>query len=268
MVNIGEFARLGGVSTRMLRHYDAIGVLKPAHVDPHSNRRSYDVAQLPTLNRLIALKGLGFSLDEIGQLLGEGVDPAEMKGMLRLRQAEFERRVRHDRHVLDRVTARLRLIEQENRMNAQIETKQADAVTIAALTATAQDASPQSTGHVLRTLFEQVIERMEAVNADRTTPIARYVSVAGSPHVEIIAGYAVDAVPGLETQSLPAVEVASTIHEGPVAGIATAYQDLAHWAEANGHHPLLESPRWRHHFLEANGNDESHWIIELQLELT
>ncbi|MGY4767100.1 MerR family DNA-binding transcriptional regulator [Kribbella sp. CWNU-51] len=34
MVNIGEFARLGGVSTRMLRHYDAIGVLKPADVDP------------------------------------------------------------------------------------------------------------------------------------------------------------------------------------------------------------------------------------------
>jgi DNA-binding transcriptional MerR regulator len=269
MVNIGEFARLGGVSTRMLRHYDAIGVLKPAHVDPHSGRRSYDVAQLPALNRLVALKGLGFSLDEIGQLLGEGVDPSEMKGMLRLRRAEVERRVRHDRHVLDRVTARLRLIEQETRMNAQIETKQTDAVSIAALTATAQDASPQSTGHVLRNLFEQVIERMEAVNADRTTPIARYVSVAGSPQVEIIAGYAVPTeVPGLQTQSLPAVEVASTIHQGPVAGIAAAYQDLARWAEANGHHTLLESPRWRHHFLEANGDDETHWIIELQLELT
>jgi DNA-binding transcriptional MerR regulator len=44
MVNIGEFARLGGVSTRMLRHYDAIGILKPADVDPASGRRSYDVA--------------------------------------------------------------------------------------------------------------------------------------------------------------------------------------------------------------------------------
>lgn len=270
MVNIGEFARLGGVSTRMLRHYDAIGVLKPAHVDPHSGRRSYDVTQLTTLNRLVALKGLGFSLDEVGRLLGEGVDPAEMKGMLRLRQAEFERRVRHDRHVLDRVTARLRLIEQENRMNTTIETKHAEALTIAALSATADDASPQSTGQVLRDLFEQVIERMEAVKADRTTPVARFVSADSGPAVEVIAGYAVptDSVPGLQTRSLPAVEVASTIHQGPISGIAAAYQDLARWAEANGHHDLLESPRWRHHFLEADGDDETHWITELQLELT
>ena len=120
MVNIGEFARLGGVSTRMLRHYDAIGVLRPADVDPYNGRRSYDVAQLPMPNRLVALKGLGFSLDEVGVLLSEGVDPAELHGMLRLRQAEFERRVRQDRHALGRVTARLRLIEQETQVTTQI----------------------------------------------------------------------------------------------------------------------------------------------------
>jgi len=140
MVNIGEFARLGGVSTRMLRHYDALGVLKPAHVDTYSGRRSYDVAQLPVLNRLVALKGLGFSLDEVGVLLGEGVGPAQLQGMLRLRQAEFERRVRHDRHALDRVTARLRLIEQETQVTTQIETKQVDPLTLATLSATAPDA--------------------------------------------------------------------------------------------------------------------------------
>jgi DNA-binding transcriptional MerR regulator len=247
----------------MLRHYDAIGVLKPAHVDPRTGRRSYDVAQLPTLNRLVALKGLGFS-----QLLGEGVDPTEMKGMLRLREAEFERRMRHDRHVLERVTARLRLIEQETRMNTNIETKHADALTIAALSATVPDASPQSTGPALRVLFEQVIEHMEAAKADRTTPVARSVPTAGK--VEITAGYAIlgDSVPGLHPRTLPAVEVASTIHQGPMSGIAAAYQDLARWAEAHGHHNLLESPRWRHHFLEAAGDDQTHWIIELQLELT
>lgn len=155
-------------------------------------------------------------------------------------------------------------------MNTTIETKHAEALTIAALSATADDASPQSTGQVLRDLFEQVIERMEAVKADRTTPVARFVSADSGPAVEVIAGYAVptDSVPGLQTRSLPAVEVASTIHQGPISGIAAAYQDLARWAEANGHHDLLESPRWRHHFLEADGDDETHWITELQLELT
>ena len=58
-------------------------------------------------------------------------------------------------------------------MNSTVEIKQADAVRIAALSATAHDASPQSTGHVLRDLFGQVIERMEAVKADRTTPFTK-----------------------------------------------------------------------------------------------
>ena len=270
MVNIGEFARLGGVSTRMLRHYDAIGVLKPADVDPFNGRRSYDVAQLPVLNRLVALKGLGFSLDEIGVLLSEGVDPAQLHGMLRLRQAEFERRVRQDRHALDRVTARLRLIEQETQVTTQIETKQVDALTLAALSATADDASCQSTGTVVQSLFGQVIDRMEAVTADRTAPVAHYVSISDEAGVHITAGYAVpsDSVPGLEVYSLPAANVASTIHQGPMAGIAAAYQTLAQWAEANGHPEVLESPRWREHYLEADGDDETHWIVELQLELT
>jgi DNA-binding transcriptional MerR regulator len=269
MMNIGEFARLGGVSTRRLRHYDAIGLLSPAHVDPHTGRRSYDVAQLPVLNRLVALKGLGFNLEEVGVLLAEGVDSAQMQGMLRLRRAELEREVRHARHVLDRVTARLRLIEQENHVNAQITTKQTDPLTIAGLTATAQDASRQSTGAVVQSLFEQVIEHMEAAGADRTTPIAHYVPDPDTPEVHVTAGYAVPhgSVPGLEPHTLPLTQVASTIHQGPIATISTAYQALAHWTTTNNHQRPLTSPTWREHYLEATGSDHSPWLIELQLEL-
>ncbi len=265
-MNIGEFARLGGVSTRMLRHYDALGLLVPAEVDPHTGRRSYDVAQLPVLNRLIALKELGFSLDEVGALLGEGLDPAELHGMLRLRATELERQVRHNRHTLDRVQARLRLIEQETQVNPQIETKHVEPLTIAALTAAAADASRQSTGAVVQTLFDQVITQMEAATADRTTPIAHYVPAAGTPAVQVTAGYAVPApVPGLTTHTLPATKVASIVHHGPMNTISTAYQALAHWAESTGHSPTTFT--WREHYLEANGDDQSNWLVEVQLEL-
>ena len=46
MFSIGDFAGLGRVSVRMLRHYDAIGLIRPAHVDPHSGYRYYTAAQL------------------------------------------------------------------------------------------------------------------------------------------------------------------------------------------------------------------------------
>jgi DNA-binding transcriptional MerR regulator len=65
MFSIGEFARHGRVSVRMLRHYDAIGLLRPATVDPASGYRFYEAGQLADLNRLVALKDLGFSLQQL-----------------------------------------------------------------------------------------------------------------------------------------------------------------------------------------------------------
>ena len=59
MFGIGEFARLGTVSVRTLRHYEEIGLLCPARVDPETGYRCYSPAQLEQLNRIIALKELG-----------------------------------------------------------------------------------------------------------------------------------------------------------------------------------------------------------------
>jgi DNA-binding transcriptional MerR regulator len=96
MYTIGEFSRLGAISVRMLRHYDEIGLLTPAHVDPATGNRSYAIAQLRDLNRIVALRGLGFSLAEVRRLLA-GITAAELRGMLQLRQAELEQRLAADR---------------------------------------------------------------------------------------------------------------------------------------------------------------------------
>lgn len=46
-MRIGEFAQLGQVSVRMLRHYESMDLLAPDSVDPFTGHRSYTVAQLP-----------------------------------------------------------------------------------------------------------------------------------------------------------------------------------------------------------------------------
>src|ERR1700730_3627213 len=56
MFSIGEFARHGRVSVRMLRRYDAIGLLRPACVDPPPGCCFYQPGQRAELNRIIALK--------------------------------------------------------------------------------------------------------------------------------------------------------------------------------------------------------------------
>ena len=78
MFSIGEFARHGRVSVRMLRHYDTIGLLRPACVDPASGYRFYQASQLAELNRIIALKELGFTLPQVQSILAEKVSAAEL----------------------------------------------------------------------------------------------------------------------------------------------------------------------------------------------
>ena len=89
MIKIGDFARLAEVSIVTLRHYDEIGLLKPVSVDKFTGYRYYSIEQLPRLNRILALKDLGFSLEQISTMLN-GISLEEMRGMLKLRHAEQE----------------------------------------------------------------------------------------------------------------------------------------------------------------------------------
>jgi DNA-binding transcriptional MerR regulator len=105
MLSIGEFARIGHVSPRMLRHYDQLGLLRPERLDPAPGYRSYGVHQLSRLHRLLALRDLGFTLEQIGDLL-EGEPPLEqLRGMLRLRRAELEQTVAEEQGRLRRIEA-------------------------------------------------------------------------------------------------------------------------------------------------------------------
>ena len=69
MIRIGDFSKLSRVSIKALRLYDEMGLLKPVDVDRFTGYRYYEFDQLPRLYRILALKDLGFSLEEIGRLL-------------------------------------------------------------------------------------------------------------------------------------------------------------------------------------------------------
>ena len=64
MIKIGFFSKLSQVPVKTLRYYDQIGLLKPDKIDAHTGYRYYSISQLRRLNRILALKDLGFSLDQ------------------------------------------------------------------------------------------------------------------------------------------------------------------------------------------------------------
>jgi DNA-binding transcriptional MerR regulator len=115
-LKIGEFARLAHVSLKTLHHYDTIGLFQPAHVDKFTSYRYYTLAQLPRLNRILALRDLGFTLEQVQALLDEAVGADELRGMLRLRRAQLAHEIAAAQDKLAQVDIRLRWIEEENQM--------------------------------------------------------------------------------------------------------------------------------------------------------
>ena len=107
MFRIGEFSQLARVSRRLLQFYDQQGLLTPAWTDPASGYRYYSAQQLTRLNRILALKELGFSLDDIAQMLRADVADADIHAMLLAKRAEVEHTIQEDLQRLRHIEARL-----------------------------------------------------------------------------------------------------------------------------------------------------------------
>jgi len=121
MFKIGDFSRLTRVSIKTLHHYDEIGLFKPAQVDKFTGYRYYTYDQLPHLNRILALRELGFSLEQIKGMIGHdgtiAITNEALRGMLTLRQTQLQQLVDETREQLHQVEIRLRQIEQEGKMS-------------------------------------------------------------------------------------------------------------------------------------------------------
>ena len=111
MFRIGEFSKIAQVPGSLLRYYDQIGLLKPAHIDKWTGYRYYSAKQLPRLHRILALKELGLKLEQIERLVAEEVSTAEIRGMLVLRKAQVEQSVNEERARLQQLEARLQQID-------------------------------------------------------------------------------------------------------------------------------------------------------------
>jgi DNA-binding transcriptional MerR regulator len=134
MFRIGEFSRITRVTVDTLRYYDALGLLKPANVDPFTGYRYYSAKQLLSLNRILALKEIGFSLEEIARILQENLTNDQLRGMLKaqLIRAESDRQAAELRR--EHILARLHYLNSEDDMPAyEVTLKPVETLTVAAI---------------------------------------------------------------------------------------------------------------------------------------
>jgi DNA-binding transcriptional MerR regulator len=268
MLNIGAFARLGAVTPRMLRHYDDLGLLVPERVDAASGYRLYSVHQLEALHRIVALRDIGFSLEQIRQILVEDVSIEELRGMLRLRQAQIEHSVGEEQHRLRRVEAHVRALEWRDIVELHdIVIKRTQPIRVA--WATAGGLSHADIGAAFGRLLPAVVEHLEVSGATPGISIGVYEDEGGTVDegaIVLNAGFEIgdqDVPDGAQVRvvDLPVIEVAAAVYRGEGDGIPAAWEALVAWIDESGYR-LVGDCRELYH--EWNDEDPSRNLMELQ----
>jgi DNA-binding transcriptional MerR regulator len=113
MFRIGDFSRLARVSARQLRFYEEVGLFAPSHADPHTGYRYYKAAQLAELNRILVLKELGFSLEQIRDILRAGAGAPELRHLLIAKRNEVAQTLEAEAQRLRHLETRIAQIESQ-----------------------------------------------------------------------------------------------------------------------------------------------------------
>ncbi|WP_461476346.1 MerR family transcriptional regulator [Microbacterium sp. HJ5] len=266
MYTIGEFAALGRVSVRMLRHYDEIGVLRPARVDERTGYRHYADAQLGALMRLVELRDLGCGLDEIGGVLAAEDQNAALHDALVRRQAELEASVAADRDRLARIAERLHRLEGTDTMS-DVEYRSLEPVTVYAVEGRAPGMGPENVSPVIDPLLGRLIGAIEAAGREPQEPgVFWYEAVPDSEelavHVSFTADAPAEAADGYDVVELPAVETAAVLtHRGDMPSIGRSWMALMERVADDGYR--IVGPTREVYVHAPDDRPQSEWVTEL-----
>ena len=240
MIKIGDFARLSQVSVVTLRYYDELDLLKPVRVDTFTGYRFYSADQLPRLNRILALKDLGFSLDQIRLMLADGLTSEQLRGMLSMQRNEVEKRLADEQERLRRIEARLRQIELEDKMpRYDVVLKNTPAMLVASrrVTIPTNDQVPQVLGPAYREVYDYVHQQgakdlgpcfalwhspadvYENEDAEAIVPIDR--TLQGTDRIKVY--------------ELSSTQVAAVVHHGEFEDFTQGHAAVLDWIDSNGY---------------------------------
>lgn len=265
MIKIGDFARLVQVSTVTLRHYDEIGLLKPVHVDPFTSYRYYSAAQLPRLYRILALKDLGFSLEQIETALADDLTLDQLRGMVKLKRAEVEQRIVEEQERMKRLEAWLRQIEVEETMphyDVVLKTVPPMLVASRRITIPTNDQVPAYLGPAYHEVYDYLKAQQGKDTGACLTVWHTSADTYTNEDVEAIVPIE-RPVPGSErvqVYELPQAHVASVVHHGDFAEFTRGHAALLEWIGANGY--TINGP-YREIYIKTNPKDDSTTEIQV-----
>jgi len=260
MFKIGDFARLARVSPRLLRWYEEVGLLVPAQVDSASGYRYYSASQLVQLNRILALKELGLSLEQIAAMLDTRTPGEKLRALLEERKAQAERDRSEETLRIVRIETRLRQIEalgtaqggdvvlapgRAQRMLC-VREQLPSFVAVGALMTELLETLPGHVSHEALGHFAVIAHTAEFEPEQFDLELGFFVSAETTTRIELRAGRCASTV------DLPVPElVASCVRVGPPEQAHMLAAEIAFFVETGGlqlagpgREVFLQRPRW------------------------
>jgi DNA-binding transcriptional MerR regulator/effector-binding domain-containing protein len=263
MYRIGEFSKFAMVSTRTLRLYDEMGLLKPEQQDLATSYRYYSAGQLARLNRILVLKDMGLSLEQIRPLLDSNISPEQIRGMLKLKQAELRQQIKEGYDRLARIETWFQQLDANSlSLEYQVGLKKVEPQPVIAIKTVIpglEDLPPlfeELAAHLARhrvmpagppqALFFDEEYRESDLNIEVTLPVRGAVPETGR----------------IQLRGLPALETAaSVVHTGPHEKLVKAFGAALNWIEANNYR--INGPNREIFVKFAPLSDQANFVTEV-----
>jgi effector-binding domain-containing protein len=235
MLKIGDFSKFCRVSVKTLRYYDEIGILKPIRVDQFTGYRYYSAEQLSRINRIMDLKDLGLSLEEINQIMTNNLSRVGIIELLRKKQDETLKRLREEEARLKKVEKWLDKVKKEGNMPAsEVVIKRIEAQIIVAV----RGVIP--TYGDIGLLFNELCSYLGRKRVKYAGPPmalyhdAEYRERDADMEVAVPILSEIKGTDKIKVRQLEGVEqMACIIHKGPYEELSRSYSALMEWVETN-----------------------------------
>lgn len=259
LYRIGMFSKMNQVTIKALRYYDEVGLLYPRFIDPDNGYRYYSSSQLEPLHRLLALRRIGYSIEEIK----------------RVQEGESEQRIlqKKKQQLLREIAERTTMLAQiEGYLQQEAESyhmviKQLPKVIVASIRRVIPSYD---------TLFSMMPEMGALMEkADCVCSLPEYCfsiyhdNEYKETNIDIEACEAVTELKPdlgeLKFKEIPEVSTAiCTMHKGPYSSLPKAYGAAIKFAEDNGYE-LIDSARENYIDGIWNKDSEAEWLTEIQI---
>lgn len=267
MLKIGEFSKICQVSVKALRHWDSVGLLKPALTDAQSGYRYYSIAQVSDVNRIMAMRAMGLELAQIVELLQARLTSEDIRAMLMLKQVQLRQQIADAAAMLTLVEARLKQIDSAGSLpEYEVTLKAAEPRLVLAIRETLPDMNRlvtlleethpyarQREGTALMAIFHDDAYDLEQIDVEVGFPVdnprSRPIPLRDNRHLRLTQ------IPGVEL-------LATTVHHGEWLTLSQGYIHLGTWIDLHDYE-IIGAGRELFHHIDWDGGLKA-TVTELQ----